>query len=104
MCKKSCLGCKNYKHSETKVVGRELVCDGMMSVPVYKDFPAHCDEHPEYFKKWWKENANKTRNDDDYVEPICYEPTEFTRQIDEMINLMNDILDNIPKKDEQEKI
>ena len=100
MCKKSCLDCKNYKHSETKVVGRELVCDGMMSVPVYKDFPAHCDEHPEYFEKWWKENGNKTTKDDDYVEPVCYEPTEFTRQLDEMIDLMNDILDNIPKKDE----
>ena len=97
MCKNSCLDCKNYKHSEKKVVGRKLVCDGMMSVPVYKDFPAHCDEHPEYFNKWWDDNSSKTRNDEDYYEPVCYEPTEFTRQLDEMIGLMNEILDNVKK-------
>ena len=97
MAKKSCLGCKNYKHKETKVVGRELVCDGMMSVPVYKEIPAHCDVHPRYFKKWWKENGNKTTKDDDYVEPVCYEPTESIKQLDEMIGLMNEILDGIKK-------
>ena len=97
MAKKSCLGCKNYKHKETKVVGRELVCDGMMSVPVYKDFPAHCDVHPRYFKKWWKENGNKTDKDPDYIEPRCYEPTDDIKQLDEMIGLMNEILDNVKK-------
>ena len=98
MCKKSCLDCKNYKWSETKVVGRKWECDGMISVPVYKEIPAHCDVHPRYFKKWWKENGHKRRKDDDYVEPKCYEPTEFSKSLDDMIDLAQEILDNINKK------
>ena len=104
MCKNSCLSCKHYKHKETKVVGRKLVCDGMMSIPVYKDFPHHCETNQEYFEKLWEKNKNKTHNDDDYVEPICYEPTELNKDMEYMIGLMKDILNNIPKKDEQEKI
>jgi hypothetical protein len=98
MCKKSCLECKNYKWSETKVVGRKLECDGMISVPVYKEIPHHCDVHPRYFKKWWKENSSKRREDDDYVEPRCYEPTELAKSLDEMIGLAQEILDDIKKK------
>jgi hypothetical protein len=52
----------------------------------------------------WEKNKNKTHNDDDYVEPICYEPTELNKDMEYMIGLMKDILNNIPKKDEQEKI
>lgn len=95
MCKKSCLSCKNYKPKETKVVGREWTCDGMMSVPVYKEIPHHCDKHPRYFKKRWNEVANKTTKDPDYIEPKCYEPNEFTKELDKMIDLANDILNNI---------
>ena len=62
MCKYSCLDCKNYRPSETKVVGRKLECNGMISVPVYGDVPHHCVLHPRYFKKWWKENSKKTRD------------------------------------------
>jgi hypothetical protein len=51
MANHTCLSCKNYKPTETKVVGRKLECDGMFSVPVYKEIPAHCDKHPRYFKK-----------------------------------------------------
>lgn len=97
MCKKSCLSCKNYKFEETKVVGRKLECDGMVSVPIYKKIPHHCDEHPRYFKKWWKENADKTRKDTSFVEPKCYEPNEFTKKLDKMISLTQEILDDIDK-------
>ena len=98
MCKNSCLSCKHYRHKETKVVGRKLVCDGMMSVPVYKDFPHHCEKNQEYFEKWWKENANKTRDDDDYVEPVCYEDADFIKPLKEMKRLMEDILESIETK------
>lgn len=92
MCKYSCLDCKNYRPSETKVVGRKLECNGMISVPVYGDVPHHCVLHPRYFKKWWKENAKKRRQDEDYVEPKCYEATELSKSLDEMIGLAEEIL------------
>ena len=95
MCKKSCLSCKNYKREETKVVGRKLTCDGMMSVPIYKKFPHHCNVHPRYFKKWWKEIGNKTTINTNYVEPKCHEIKESAKQLKYMIDLANDILNNI---------
>ena len=98
MCKKSCLDCKNYKWKETKVVGRKITPDGMMSFPIYKEIPHHCDVHPRYFKKWWKENSNKHRQDEDYVEPKCYEATEFSKSLDEMIGLAKDILEKVKDK------
>ncbi len=98
MCKYSCLDCKNYRPSETKVVGRKLVCDGMISVPVYGNVPHHCDVHPRYFKKWWKENSYKCRTDEDYVEPRCYEPTELNKSLDEMIDIAKEILEKIKKQ------
>ena len=93
MCKYSCLDCKNYRPSETKVVGRKLECNGMISVPVYGEIPHHCDVHPRYFKKWWKINAKKRRTDEDYVEPKCYEPTETGKLLQEMIDISKEILE-----------
>ena len=101
MCKYSCLDCKNYKPKETKVVGRKTECDGMFSVPVYEDIPSHCDKHPRYFKKWWKENANKRRQDEDYVEPKCLELTDNLNALDEMIKLSEEILEKLKKDDER---
>ena len=94
MCKYSCLDCKNYKRSETKVVGRKLV-DGFMYVPITKDIPAHCDEHPRYFKKWWKENGKKKL--DEIEEPKCLELHEHLKTLVEMNKLAQEILDKIKK-------
>ena len=80
------------------MVGRKLECGGMISVPVYKEIPHHCDVHPRYFKKWWKENSHKCRTDEDYVEPRCYEPNEFNKSLDKMISLAQEILDDFDKK------
>lgn len=98
MCKKSCSDCKNYKWKETKVVGHKPVCGGMALIPITKVIPSHCDVHPRYFKKWWKENGGKRRTDEDYVEPRCYEPTEFAKQTQGMIDLMNEILEKVEKE------
>lgn len=94
MCKYSCLDCKNYKPSETKVVGNKLV-DGFMYVPITKDIPAHCDEHPRYFKKWWKENGKKKY--DEIEEPKCLELHKHLKTLGEMVELSKKILDNIKK-------
>ena len=88
MCKYSCLDCKNYKPSDTKVVGRKLV-DEFMLVPITKEIPAHCDEHPRYFKKWWKENGNKKT--DDVVQPKCLDLYEHLKMLNGTIKLSENI-------------
>lgn len=100
MCKYSCLDCKNYKHKETKVIRRDVIQtpEGVITFPVFGDVPHHCDVHPRYFKKWWKENSRKRMTDKDYVEPKCYEPTELNKSLGEMIDIAKDILENLKKK------
>ena len=97
MCKYSCLDCKNYKPSSTKVVGSKLV-DGFMLVPITKEVPAHCDEHPRYFKKWWKENGSK--KSDEVTQPKCLDLHEHLKTLGEMINIAKEILEKT--KDEKE--
>lgn len=95
MCKYTCLDCVNYKPTETKVVGRKLECDGMISAPVYGEIPHHCDKHPRYFKKWWAENGPKKR---EYcTQPKCIELHEHLKQLDSMIKLAKEILEYIKK-------
>ena len=101
MANHTCLSCKNYKPTETKVVGRKLECDGMFSVPVYKEIPAHCDKHPSYFKKWWKENGSK--KSDECTQPKCLELTDTIKQLEEMTKLAREILDNIKSKKDDNK-
>ena len=94
MCKYSCLDCKNYKPSSTKVVGKKLV-DGFMLVPITEEVPAHCDEHPRYFKKWWKENGNK--KSEDAEQPKCLELHEHLKTLGEMVDLATEILEGLNK-------
>lgn len=95
MCKYTCLDCKNYRPSSTKVVGKKLV-DGFMLVPVIKDIPSHCDVHPRYFKKWWKENGNK--KSDEVTQPKCLDIHEHLKTLGEMIDIAKEILERIDKK------
>ena len=101
MANHTCLSCKNYKPTETKVVDRKLECDGMFSVPVYKEIPAHCDKHPRYFKKWWKENGSK--KSDECTQPKCLELIDSIKALDEMTKLAREILDNIKRKKNDDK-
>ena len=101
MAKHTCLSCKNYIPTQRKVVGRKLECDGLFSVPVYEDVPSHCEKHPRYFKKWWKENGNKCC--EDCTEPKCLELTDLTKALVEMNKLAQEILDNIDKKKDDNK-
>ena len=89
MCKYTCLDCNNYKPSSTKVVGKKLV-DGFMLVPVTKDIPPHCDVHPRYFKKWWKENGDK--KSDETTQPKCLDLHEHLKTLGEMIDIAKEIL------------
>jgi len=67
----------------------------MISVPVYGEIPHHCDVHPRYFKKWWKENSKKTR--DNITEPKCLDLHDHLKALDEMIKLSEEILEKINK-------
>jgi len=96
MCEFTCLECKNYKPKETKVVGRRLECNGMISVPVYGEVPEHCDKHPRYFKKWWKENGAKKR--ECCATPKCLDLYDHLKTLGEMISLSKEILEHMDKK------
>jgi len=72
--------------------------DGFMLVPITEEVPAHCNKHPRYFKKWWKENSNKRR--DEITQPKCLDLYEHLKTLCEMINLSKEILNNL--KDEKE--
>ena len=97
MAKYSCLNCKNYCPKKEVVDGYREECDGMMLVPVMKEIPAHCDAHPRYFKKWWKENGDKTS--EEITEPKCIDLCDYLKTLNEMIHLSREILDNLNKKD-----
>jgi hypothetical protein len=72
------------------VVGKKLV-DEFMLVPVTKDIPSHCDVHPRYFKKWWKENGDKKY--DEATQPKCLDLHEHLKTLGEMIDIAKDILE-----------
>ena len=97
MCEFTCLDCKNYIPSATKIVSHDVIKTpiGVISSPVWGDIPAHCDKHPRYFKKWWKENAKKKR--EDAVQPKCVELHDTLKSLVEMNKLAQEILDNIKK-------
>lgn len=97
MCEFTCLDCKNYKPTSTKVVGWKEECGGMLLSPVSKEIPAHCDKHPRYFKKWWKENAKKKREDAE--QPMCLELKESLKSLTEMIDIAKNILATLDKKE-----
>lgn len=69
----------------------------MIRVPKYKTIEHHCTEHPKIFKKWWEANKNKTKENVDDV-PKCFALHELQRPLKEMIDLAQEILDGINKK------
>ena len=93
MCKNSCLECKHYKYAQTVSDGWREVMKGVF-MPKEKKIPHNCEEHPTYFKKWWKENSNKHREDVDYIEPKCFEPTDLRKALMELKDI-NDILNRL---------
>lgn len=99
MNKNSCMECQYYKNKETVVDGYEILYDGMMRVPKYKTIECHCTEHPKVFKKWWEANKNKTKKNIDNA-PKCFLLHESLKPLREMIDLAQDILDNINKKEQ----
>ena len=91
--KYSCLDCKNYCPEKEVVDGYKEECGGMMLVPKTKVIEAHCDEHPRYFKKWWKENGHKTS--EEITEPKCIELHDHLKSLNEMIKIAEEILDKV---------
>ena len=95
MCEFTCISCKNYIQEAKKVVSHDVIQSpfGVMSFPVYKEIPAHCDKHPRYFKKWWEENGKKKLKD--AVQPKCLELHDSIKSLVEMNKLAQEILDKI---------
>lgn len=89
--KYSCLNCKNYCPKKEVFDGYTEECDGMILVPKTKVIEAHCDAHPRYFKKWWKENGDKRVNE--ITEPKCLELHDHLKTLNKAIKLAEEILD-----------
>ncbi len=96
---KHCLGCI---HCITREVPGEFHCeDGLM----WRD-PPHkfrtCELYPEKYHSWMETFGQVSQNlltDEDYsCFNDCYEGNEFSKSLDEMITLAQDILDRIDKK------
>lgn len=93
MAKDTCMDCKHYCHKTTVYDGLKQVSPHIY-VPKEKVIGHHCKTHPEVFKKWWAENANKTREEITEVPP-CLELSDFLVQLDKMKNIAQEILDKL---------
>lgn len=96
MIKHTCLDCKHYCYKNTVHDGFEKISQHIYA-PKERTIEHHCKTHPEVFKKWWEENAHKTRDEITEV-PTCLELTDFIAHLDNMNKLAQSILDNLNKR------
>lgn len=93
MVKYTCLDCRHYCHKTIVYDGMKQISPHIL-VPKKKVIDHHCETHPEVFKKWWSENAHKTRKEIAEV-PDCMELNDISSSLDKMINISQEILDNL---------
>ena len=91
----TCSDCKNFVHSDKKVVGRKEVIKGVFE-PVIKEIPQHCtkcnDVMLDWFKKYGKIPKKNLTIDN---QPPCLELKEHLKCLDKMITLSQEILDKL---------
>ena len=96
-CMGSCIHSKMkdiYKPYEWKDDNGNVIGRGVEHV----GYEHYCDNDPQAWKEWHKRNENNTYEVYKNDSLPCYEPTEFAKATDGMINTMNKILDKINKK------
>ena len=71
-------------------------CGGMVLEPITKEIPHHCDVHPLYFKRWWKENGDKPSKD--IEEPKCLVLKDNLTKLQKCIDLADDMLEYLKDK------
>ena len=80
----------------------EIVEDEWVKMKEFKGYRHLCDKNPEGYADWHNRNKNNTYDQYKNDEMSCYEPTEFTKSLDNMIDLAQKIIDNLEKKKENE--
>jgi hypothetical protein len=80
----------------------EIVEDEWVKMKEFKGYRHFCDKNPEGYEDWHNRNKNNTYDQYKLDEMSCYEPTELTKSLDNMIDLAQKIIDNLEKKKENE--
>lgn len=90
--------CRHHKMEDVY----EIVEDEWVKMKEFKGYRHFCDKNPEGYADWHNRNKNNTYDQYKNDEMSCYEPTEFTKSLDNMIDLAQKIIDNLEKKKENE--
>ena len=90
--------CKHHQMEDVY----EIVEDEWVKMKEFKGYRHFCDKNPEGYADWHNRNKNNTYDQYKNDEMSCYEPTEFTKSLDNMIDLAQKIIDNLEKKKENE--
>ena len=80
----------------------EIVDDGFIRMKEFKGYKHYCDKDQEAYEAWHKRNENNTYDQYKKDEMPCYEPTELTKSLDNMIDLAQKIVDQLEKQKENE--
>lgn len=80
----------------------EIIDDGFIRMKEFKGYKHYCDKDQEAYEAWHKRNENNTYDQYKNDEMSCYEPTELTKSLDNMIDLAQKIVDQLEKQKENE--
>lgn len=96
---KNCMG--SCIHSKIEDI-YEIIDDGFIRMKEFKGYKHYCDKDQEAYEAWHKRNENNTYDQYKNDEMSCYEPTELTKSLDNMIDLAQKIVDQLEKQKENE--
>lgn len=80
----------------------EIIDDGFIRMKEFKGYKHYCDKDQEAYEAWHKRNEKSTYGQYKNDEMPCYEPTELTKSLDNMIDLAQKIVDQLEKQKENE--
>lgn len=96
---RNCMGsCIHHKIEDIY----EIIDDGFIRIREFKGYKHYCDKDQEAYDDWHKRNENNTYDQYKNDEMPCYEPTELTKSLDNMIDLAQKIVDQLEKQKENE--
>jgi len=87
---KGCIDCKHRLAAYSKPV---LVKENGFAYYETVDVPACCGlGHDAVYAQWWADNKTFIRGKDTFTENPCFEQTDSSKTLDEMLALTNEIL------------
>jgi len=93
---RNCMGsCIHHKIEDIY----EIIDDGFIRMKEFKGYKHYCDKDQEAYEAWHKRNEKNTYDQYKLDEMPCYEPTELTKSLNDMIDLAQNIVDKLEKKE-----